>query len=333
MDDDLSSSNSSSWRRTSPVWSWMRSTRDVEHRNLGVDVRSTLGRFLPPSSSSYATFVSRPSLPPPLLPLTGTHRATWYNGDHHHHLFDDLKLERVPTPTRADQLLVAPGDERDVTVCFQRTRMTESDEVKPVRIPNDSPSAQPDNDVMSFQPTRCQHNPDDVIAVMGETDTVAGGWTATVVSENSGQIAVGDWTVTNSRVRDKVTGQLTGARPDDVDGKQTANELLPSVVHLRLPPPSPRQRWTTAAAQRRTVEFDAKYWERRRRNNEAAKRSRDVRRANERRVLLRAALLERENARLRSEVDMLTDDALRLHYHLLCSRTFACSHCHRHASD
>jgi len=49
--------------------------------------------------------------------------------------------------------------------------------------------------------------------------------------------------------------------------------------------------------------------------------------------MLRAALLERENARLRSEVEMLTDDTLRLHYYLLCSRSFTCSYCHHRASE
>jgi len=129
--------------------------------------------------------------------------------------------------------------------------------------------------------------------------------------------------------------KLSDARPDEVDGNtltQTAGDIQPSAVHRRVLPSS-TYRWTTNAAQRRAVEFDAKYWERRRKNNEAAKRSRDIRRANERHIALRAALLERENARLRSEVDMLTDDTLRLHYYLLCSHTFGCSHCRRHASE
>jgi len=67
----------------------------------------------------------------------------------------------------------------------------------------------------------------------------------------------------------------------------------------------------------------------RRKNNEAAKRSRDIRRANERRVALQAALLERENARLRCAVGLLTDDTLRLHYALMCSRAFHYAGAHR----
>jgi len=312
--------NSSIWRRPTPAWNWTRG------RNLDVDVCSTLGRFLPP----HLTFVSRPPppLPPPLLPLAETRRTT--TGYHGY-----LKLERVPTPTRADRLLVAPGDEHDVTVCFQRpdrSCITEVEEVKPVVMSNDSPvcDRQTDSDVISRQ-----RDQDDVRSMVGQTVPMSHGWAA-VGSENSRQMAVGDRAV---KVLDKVTGQPTrtsSKRSDEEDGNrltQTADGPLPSAFRRRLPPLS-RCRWTSAAAaQRRAVEFDAKYWERRRKNNEAAKRSRDIRRANERRIVMRAALLERENARLRSEVDVLTDDTLRLHYYLLCSRTFSCSHCNHHASE
>ncbi|KAF5271901.1 hypothetical protein FQR65_LT05048 [Abscondita terminalis] len=47
---------------------------------------------------------------------------------------------------------------------------------------------------------------------------------------------------------------------------------------------------------------DAIYWEKRRKNNEAAKRSRDARRAKEDELAIRAAFLERENLHLRCEV-------------------------------
>jgi len=50
---------------------------------------------------------------------------------------------------------------------------------------------------------------------------------------------------------------------------------------------------------------DEAYWERRRKNNEAAKRSRDARRAKEMEIALRAALLEQENLKLRFEVASL----------------------------
>uniref|UniRef100_A0A8D3AZR9 D site albumin promoter binding protein a n=1 Tax=Scophthalmus maximus TaxID=52904 RepID=A0A8D3AZR9_SCOMX len=47
---------------------------------------------------------------------------------------------------------------------------------------------------------------------------------------------------------------------------------------------------------------DEKYWNRRVKNNEAAKRSRDARRLKENQITVRAAFLERENAALRQEV-------------------------------
>jgi bZIP factor len=47
---------------------------------------------------------------------------------------------------------------------------------------------------------------------------------------------------------------------------------------------------------------DNAYWERRRKNNEAAKRSRDARRAKEQEIALRAQFLEQENIQLKLEV-------------------------------
>ena len=50
---------------------------------------------------------------------------------------------------------------------------------------------------------------------------------------------------------------------------------------------------------------DAQYWEKRKRNNEAAKRSRDARKAKEDEIALRAAFLEQEFLRLRHENEQL----------------------------
>ncbi|ROJ30561.1 Hepatic leukemia factor [Anabarilius grahami] len=51
-----------------------------------------------------------------------------------------------------------------------------------------------------------------------------------------------------------------------------------------------------------TVTPDDKYWARRRKNNVAAKRSRDARRLKENQIAIRAGFLEKENAALRQEV-------------------------------
>lgn len=64
---------------------------------------------------------------------------------------------------------------------------------------------------------------------------------------------------------------------------------------------------------------DEAYWERRRKNNEAAKRSRDLRRAKEDEIAIRAALLEQENSRLRVEVAALKAETEKLRQMLLNS--------------
>ncbi|XP_034946706.1 protein giant [Chelonus insularis] len=57
---------------------------------------------------------------------------------------------------------------------------------------------------------------------------------------------------------------------------------------------------------------DAAYWERRRKNNEAAKRSRDARRAKEDEIAIRAAFLEQENMKLKYEIVALRNETARL---------------------
>lgn len=57
---------------------------------------------------------------------------------------------------------------------------------------------------------------------------------------------------------------------------------------------------------------DEAYWERRRKNNEAAKRSRDARRAKEDEIAIRAAFLEQENLKLRFEVANLKNETAKL---------------------
>jgi len=57
---------------------------------------------------------------------------------------------------------------------------------------------------------------------------------------------------------------------------------------------------------------DEAYWERRRKNNEAAKRSRDARRAKEDEIAIRAAFLETENMKLRLEVAALKQELTKL---------------------
>lgn len=53
---------------------------------------------------------------------------------------------------------------------------------------------------------------------------------------------------------------------------------------------------------------DDKYWSRRKKNNLAAKRSRDARRLKENQITVRTSFLERENAALRQQVAELRKD-------------------------
>jgi len=321
MDDRYySSSSSSSWRHPIMPWSRTCNTTDAGH-NCVIHVGSTLGRFMPPRSC--VTAGGRLPLPPPLLPLAGLRQTPAFNAD--------VELQRVPMPTRADRLLVDRREEHAITVCFPRHSQSGAtdvgEEVKPVMAPNDCEELEADSGVVSYRQRR-------------RVDVSEAAPTANAASVDIRQPALSDRPTATNQGPHEQTGGLTkqsDARAGEVDGNslaQTAdNHIRPSVVHRRLLSAS-RCGWsTTAAARRRTVELDAKYWERRRKNNEAAKRSRDIRRANERRVALRAALLQRENEKLRAEVDTLTDDTLRLHYYLLCSRTFACTHCHRNPNE
>ncbi|XP_043676873.1 cell death specification protein 2-like isoform X1 [Vespula pensylvanica] len=59
-------------------------------------------------------------------------------------------------------------------------------------------------------------------------------------------------------------------------------------------------------------EKDAAYWERRKKNNEAAKRSRDARRAKEDEIAIRAAFLEQENIKLKYELAALRNETAKL---------------------
>ena len=53
---------------------------------------------------------------------------------------------------------------------------------------------------------------------------------------------------------------------------------------------------------------DNKYWAKRRRNNEAAKMSREAKRRKENQIVMRAAFLEVENSSLRNDVKKISDN-------------------------
>jgi hypothetical protein len=61
---------------------------------------------------------------------------------------------------------------------------------------------------------------------------------------------------------------------------------------------------------------DDKYWARRKKNNYAAKRSRDARRIKENQIAMRAAYLEKENSVLKEELEKMRHDNTRLKHRL-----------------
>ncbi|XP_011875812.1 PREDICTED: cell death specification protein 2 isoform X2 [Vollenhovia emeryi] len=62
---------------------------------------------------------------------------------------------------------------------------------------------------------------------------------------------------------------------------------------------------------------DEKYYERRKRNNQAAKKSRDARKIREDHIALRATMLEHENAILKAQIVTLREEAQSLRHMLL----------------
>ena len=62
---------------------------------------------------------------------------------------------------------------------------------------------------------------------------------------------------------------------------------------------------------------DEKYWARRRKNNLAAKRSRDARRMKENQIALRADFLERESEQLKKQIEDLKRENQKLKMKLI----------------
>lgn len=79
-------------------------------------------------------------------------------------------------------------------------------------------------------------------------------------------------------------------------------------------PPSPCSMTSGSGGEQDEPRDNSSYWERRRKNNEAAKRSRDARRAKEDEIAIRAAFLEQENLKLKCKVVSLTNELTRLRY-------------------
>ncbi|KAL3874747.1 hypothetical protein ACJMK2_037718 [Sinanodonta woodiana] len=116
--------------------------------------------------------------------------------------------------------------------------------------------------------------------------------------------------------------QPPGPSPSSTSGSTVSTPNSTNVnngVHISAASPSTPTSITSVTASGRKrprslpdEQKDESYWERRRKNNDAAKRSRDARRAKEDEIAIRAALLEQENLKLRVEVAALKSETAKL---------------------
>merc|ERR1712193_122266 len=67
----------------------------------------------------------------------------------------------------------------------------------------------------------------------------------------------------------------------------------------------------------RDEDKDEKYWDKRRKNNQAAKRSREARRSRENQISMRASFLEKDNAMLKEELLTVKEELQSLREKLL----------------
>lgn len=106
-------------------------------------------------------------------------------------------------------------------------------------------------------------------------------------------------------------------QPPGGGGGSFSSSLVPEGTSKAVPPFC-RWGWVPLDLSAFLPTQDEKYWSRRYKNNEAAKRSRDARRLKENQISVRAAFLEKENALLRQEVVAVRQELS--HYRAVLSR-------------
>ena len=118
---------------------------------------------------------------------------------------------------------------------------------------------------------------------------------------------------------DKLHAQMPRPQPErsSVIQQHTSAQAKPSVItHALAACESSEQEQNKPAkrgrASTRQIEKTEQYWDRRKKNNVSAKKSRDARRQREALMNQRSAMLETENLRLRAELATIRDDNSRL---------------------
>ncbi|XP_076308747.1 uncharacterized protein LOC143224200 [Tachypleus tridentatus] len=142
--------------------------------------------------------------------------------------------------------------------------------------------------------------------------------TVTTVSEANDSITMSTDSKKNkqSNGTSLISNGITGTRQlhqnTDSDNSIPGDEVILSTENELLTPPCSQ---TVGRKRGRSLPNEVKdeaYWERRRKNNEAAKRSRDARRMKEDEIAIRAAFLEQENLKLRIELAALKSETAKL---------------------
>ena len=129
-------------------------------------------------------------------------------------------------------------------------------------------------------------------------------------TENTGHITASPTSTTPNSNIILSPGSLAGGQSSPTTPllmPSTMTSIAPTLTP-KMPPTQQRRR----PRQHPEENKDMTYWDRRRKNNAAAKRSRDVRRAKEDEIAIRAAFLEQENLKLRVEVAALKNETSKL---------------------
>jgi hypothetical protein len=97
-------------------------------------------------------------------------------------------------------------------------------------------------------------------------------------------------------------------------GFNTVTQAVPAIINpasLLLRVNKPGDGGEAGKKKRRPMPIEVKdpsYWEKRKKNNESAKRSRDIKRTKEEQLSMRVIYLEQENLQLRTELGMLRNE-------------------------
>lgn len=125
-------------------------------------------------------------------------------------------------------------------------------------------------------------------------------------SSESGPLSVDDSSKGSSPL--SLDNANNGHKPLEIDESacaSTSGEGANGENGFKLPP---KKRVNSVPDERK----DIQYWEKRKKNNESAKRSRDARRMKEEQIAMRVVYLEQENLQLRTEVSLLKSEIEKL---------------------